>query len=77
MKFLNSRVVYSILFYLLAILLLIVSKPSIIFKDNGDIRPFGVGGDEDKTLFSFGVFAMILAIVSFYIFSVIDMIFSV
>lgn len=76
MKILNSRVVYSLLFYLLAVLLLIVSKPSLMFSENGNIRPFGVGDDNHQTLFSFGVFVMVIAIISFYIFSVIDIVFK-
>lgn len=74
-KFINSRIVYSLLFYVLTILLLIVSKPSLMFTPDGDIRPFGVGGD-DRTIFSFGVFIIVLAIISFYIFSIIDLVFN-
>jgi hypothetical protein len=46
-----------------------------MFSTNGDVRPFGVGGD-NKTVFSLGVFVIVLAIVSFYIFAVIDVIFK-
>lgn len=74
MVFVNSRIVYALLFYILLIVLLIVSKPSVMFERDGSIRPFGVG--EDKTMFSLGVFSMVLAIVSFYIFCLIDMIFA-
>ena len=79
MKFLNSRVIYSLLFYLLAILLIIVAKPSTVFLNDGKIKAFGVGSDADgqpKTVFSLGVFVLVLAVVSFYIFSVIDVIFG-
>lgn len=69
----NSRIVYSILFYILVMILLIISKPAIMFENNGEFRSFGVGSD--KTMFSFGVFSVVLAIVSFYIFCLIDMIY--
>ena len=72
--FLTSRVVYSVLFYLLLILLLIISKPAFMFTKYGDIRIFGVG--YGKTIFSFGVFVVALAIMSYYIFCVIDIMFS-
>lgn len=74
MVFVNSRIVYALLFYILLIILVIVSKPSVMFEKDGSIRPFGVG--EDKTMFSLGVFSIVFAIVSFYIFCLVDMIFT-
>ena len=74
MKFLNARVIYSLLFYLLVIVLLFVSKPSSLFDANGDIKGYGIG--EGKTVFSFGVFAIVLAILSFYIFALLDILFQ-
>ncbi len=44
-----------------------------MFEENGDIKPFGLG--IDKTMFSFGVFAVVLAVISFYLFCIIDVIF--
>lgn len=74
MVFVNSRIVYALLFYILLIILVIVSKPSVMFERDGSIRPFGVG--EDKTMFSLGVFSIVFAILSFYIFCLVDMIFT-
>ena len=74
MKHLSSRVVYSILFYVLLIILIILAKPSIMFHSNGNIKLFGVG--EHKTMFSLGVASIVLAIASFYIFCLIDLIFA-
>jgi len=54
-------------------MLIIVSKPSVIFERDGSIKPFGVG--IDKTMFSMGVFAVVGAIISFYMFCIIDLIF--
>jgi len=72
--FVNQRVIYAVLFYILLIMLIIISKPSVLFTDEGGIKPFGIG--EDKTMFSLGVFTVVLAILSFYIFCLIDLIFG-
>lgn len=74
MNWVSSRIVYSIVFYVLLMILLVVSRPSVIFEVDGRLRPFGVG--EDKTLFSMGVFAVVVAILSFYVFCIIDIIFT-
>jgi hypothetical protein len=74
MAFVNSRIVYATLFYVLLVILIVLAKPSIIFEKDGSIKPFGVG--EDKTMFSLGVFSIVLAIVSYYIFCLVDMIFA-
>jgi len=71
---LNTRLLYSIVFFVLLITLVQTSKPSIIFGPDGNLRPFGVG--EKKTMFSFGVFTVVLAILSFYFFCVIDVVFK-
>lgn len=72
-KFINTRIIYSILFYVLLLILIVISKPSVIFNKDGSIKQFGMG--DNKTMFSLGVFTIVLAIISFYIFCLIDMIF--
>lgn len=74
MNWVNPRVVYSIVFYGLLMILIVVARPKTIFELDGQLRPFGVG--EDKTLFSMGVFAVVVAVLSFYTFCVIDIIFA-
>lgn len=74
MVFVSSRIVYAVLFYILLIVLIIVSKPSMMFDEYGDIKQFGIG--DEKTMFSLGVFSVILAVISFYIFCLVDMIFA-
>jgi hypothetical protein len=78
MGYLNTRIIYSIVFYILLIILIIISRPSYLFDINGNLKPFGVDldGTGNKTMFSFGVFSVVLAIISFYIFCIIDMIFA-
>lgn len=70
----NARVIYSVLFYILLIVLIIIAKPSVMFEIDGTIKPFGIG--DDKTMFSLGVFTVVLAILSFYVFCLIDLVFS-
>jgi hypothetical protein len=71
----QQRVIYSVLFYVLAMALLLVAKPAFMFDRNTDEPlPFGVG--DGKTLYSLGVVAVGLAIGSFYIFALIDLVYS-
>lgn len=70
----NSRVVYSVLFYALLMILILTVKPSIMFTNNKEIKQFGVS--EEKTMFSLGVFTVVIAIISFYTFCIIDIIFK-
>jgi len=74
MQYINTRVIYAILFYILLIILIIIARPSVMFEPNGTIKKFGIG--EDKTMFSLGVYTVVLAILSFYIFCMIDLIFG-
>lgn len=71
---LNTRLLYATAFFVLLIMLIYTSKPHLIFDSNGHVRPYGIG--EDKTMFSFGVFTVVLSIMSFYFFCVIDVIFK-
>ena len=74
MRLLTGRVVYSLLFYLLAVVLLMVARPSFLFAADGEIKPYGVG--EGKTVFSIGVLVVVLAIATFYTFAVLDVVFG-
>ena len=70
-----ARVVYSVLFYMLSMTLIMVSKPAAVFDEvTGKPLAFGLG--EDKTLYSLGVVSVTLALVAFYMFALIDMVFS-
>ena len=70
----NTRIIYSILFYILLIILIIIAKPSLMFDEDGHLKTFGIG--EEKTMFSLGVLTVILALLSFYIFCLIDLVFA-
>ena len=75
MHLFNHRTIYSTVFYILTILLVMLSKPSIMFNEDGQIKQFGVGND-NKTIISLGVANGVLALFSFYVFTVIDVIFA-
>ena len=78
---LESRVVYSCAFYLLAFVLVVVSKPSAVFDERGGLRGFGVtkhdanGSSKDApTVAPLGVVTAVIAITSFYRFCVVDLV---
>ena len=54
--------------------MIIIMKPNSLFNaQDGSIKEFGVG--LDKTIYSMGVVVVCLSIFSFYIFSIVDIIF--
>ena len=69
------RVVYSVIFFVLVMTLLVVSKPSALFdpRSEGRPRPFGTG--PGHTMFTLGVVTVLLAVLSLYMFTLIDMVF--
>jgi hypothetical protein len=70
----NHRTIYSSLFYVLAIILVILAKPTLIFNEDGLVKQFGIG--TEKTIISLGVMNGVLALFSFYVFTMIDIIFT-
>jgi Co/Zn/Cd efflux system component len=74
MVFVTSRLAYSVVFYALVIALLILAKPSLVFKKDGKPKPFGMGRNE--TIFAFGTATVVLAILCFYAFAWIDLVFG-
>ena len=69
------RISYSVLVFVLSMILLFLTKPSIAFNNEGKLRKFGVN-DKGSTIYSVGVLTTSLAIVTFYLFCVIDIIFD-
>ncbi len=51
-----------------------MQKPRIIFNEDNSLKNFGFG--ENQTLYSMGTFSIVIAIISFYIFALIDYIFN-
>lgn len=70
-----SRISYSILVFVLSMILLFLIKPRIAFNNEGQLRKFGVN-DRGSTIYSVGVLTTSLAIVTFYLFCVIDIVFD-
>ena len=67
MKYLNSRISYSITLYVLIMILIFTMKPKFIFNDDGSIKSYGVN-DNNKTIYSLGVISISASILAFYFF---------
>jgi hypothetical protein len=69
------RVIYSVIFFVLSMILIIVAKPHVLFDpETGAPRPFGFSPKSDATLFSLGVVVVSAAIASMYLFAFIDLV---
>jgi len=73
MKYLQSRIFYAIFLYILALTIIFIKKPLLLFHQNGEIKAFGL--HKNETIYSIGVMSIVLAIICFYIFCIIDIIF--
>jgi len=62
----DDYIKYSIILYLLISLIIWIKKPVLIFDNNKNIRPFGVG--KNKTIFYYPFILIVLAIVCYFIF---------
>ena len=70
----TPRVVYSTAFYVLCIALLVAARPSVMFDRSGNPKPFGIG--KRKSVFAFGTACVGLAVLCFYTFALIDLVFN-
>jgi|AntRauMFilla1563_2_1112583.scaffolds.fasta_scaffold32037_2 hypothetical protein len=71
MKF-HKRLILSCLFFILFMLLIAIIKPSFIISKDDSIKKFGF--EYNETIYSLGVIVVVLAVILFYIFSMIDLI---
>lgn len=55
---------FSILLFIIFYLVVVISKPSILFLPNGDVRSFGIGF-QNKTVLPIWLLTIILAIISY------------
>ena len=69
--FINKRLILSISFFVLSMLLTITIKPSFLFNSDNSIKEFGL--DTNQTIYSLGVFVVTLCIIIFYMFSMVDL----
>jgi hypothetical protein len=77
----STRLLYSVPFYILLMTLLCLARPAFMFQRVGEdvdspgaIRAFGAG--PSATVYSFGVMSIAAAILSFYIFCILDIFFQ-
>ena len=61
----NNRVKYSIMIYLVLVIILVLSKPKFFFKKNGQFKEFGTG--PGKTVIPFWLVLLVCAILSYYL----------
>ena len=73
MNFINSPIKNAIILYLILITIILYFKPAIIFDVNGNLKLFGLS--EEKTVFSFCVISLFFALISYYLFTLIRIIF--
>ena len=74
-----ARVIYSTLFFVLTMLLIIVARPKGLFEPSGRAKEFGTGGGGDqqgRTVFPIGVVVVLVAVLSLYTFAMIDLVFN-
>jgi hypothetical protein len=74
MVIINARVFYALVFYLLCVGLVLLTKPSCIFTKDGKVKSFGVG--QQQTSVSLGVVVALMAVVCFYMFAILDIMFD-
>jgi hypothetical protein len=70
----SKRTIYALLFYMLVVTLIIISRPGLMFTSGGNVKAFGLGNE--KTIFSLGIFCAVTAIMCSYFFTLIDVIFE-
>ena len=80
----NARVFYATIFFILVMVLVFVVKPKPLFSEAGPadkvVTPFGFDGNtmkstESATLFSLGVVTILVAVISMFIFGLIDVVY--
>lgn len=73
-----ARVLYSAALFVLVMALIIIARPRALFRADGAPRPFGVsdGQEGGTTVFPLGVATVVVAVLSLYTFTVIDLVYS-
>lgn len=62
--FINECVKNALIVYIGIVFLIYLNKPKLMFKEDGELKKYGLG--RDKTLFSFPVCCITLAIITFF-----------
>jgi len=71
-----ARVIYSSIFFVLVMTLVVVTKPGLFFLSDGRIRAFGIGKSDRHTVFPLGAVAVLVAVGSMFIFATIDVVYA-
>ena len=61
------RWVFAIALYIFVVLIIFALKPSLFFKDDGTIKPLGVGFKEGNSVFGLSLFLPLVALICYYI----------
>jgi amino acid transporter len=69
-----TRVVLAMLFYAIVMGAVVVYRPRALFDENDEPRPFGAGKGKGQTVFDLGAVAAFVAIVSFALFTLVDLV---
>lgn len=70
----NKRLFLSSIFFILSMILVTATRPSFLFNRDGSIKEFGL--EKNQTIYSLGVLVVILCILIFYFFSLIDLLYN-
>ena len=62
------------LFYSIVMGAIVVYRPRALFDENDEPRPFGAGKGRGQTVFDLGAVAAFMAIVSFALFTLVDLV---
>ena len=68
----NNRVKYTLLIYLVVVMIIIITRPKFMFKTNGEFKPFGIG--KNKTVFPFWFISFVSIVIAYYIANIIVLI---
>lgn len=68
-----ARVLYSIVFLTLFMMILLQARPPQIFRPDGSPIPFGVG--HGRTLFTLGVVTVAVAALTLFAFALVDVVY--
>jgi len=73
-----ARVIYSTIFFVLVLTLIVLTKPALFFDKDGQVRPFGITTEEAPTAtpIPLGAAVVLAAIGSMLIFGTIDVIYA-
>jgi hypothetical protein len=68
------RIVIAIVLYIAIITILVIAKPSIMFNSKNEIKKWGIERDEDTSIFSPMIVFPIIAMICYYIASLVELI---